>query len=109
MIYNMFNITQTDLWDLFIDLNKDIDAFSKIIINGDNIGPLKSDNSKIQTCAWICDGKRYAIITNPERDDEKVTFEELQGEIKPFFEKDKYTINKGVIELKPLEYMIVEY
>ncbi len=109
MIYNMFNITQTDLWDLFIDLNKDIDAFSKIIINGDNIGPLKSDNSKIQTCAWICDGKRYAIITNPERESEKVTIEELQGEIKPFFEKDKYTINKGVIELKPLEYMIVEY
>ncbi|MHB1458966.1 MAG: hypothetical protein ACYC0V_18810, partial [Armatimonadota bacterium] len=53
------------LWDYFKILNNKINDFTPVIINGNSIGPAKSDNNQIYTNVWKWNKNTYIIAVNP--------------------------------------------
>ena len=110
--YNLWHLPSSDLWEYFITLNSEMKDFSQIIIKGDSVGPLKGDNDMVHSNVWKMGKKNYAIIVNPEREEQQVNYE-IKGKIKPYFKDYTYNFeqegNQAWFLLKPLECVIIEF
>ena len=103
--YNQWYIGDSDIWDVFPKLNKEITEFFPYMVKGNAQGEMICDNGKIRSNVWKVGEKYYAIIVNPETTSETATFKFKSA--KPMFE-DKYNIDGSKISFKPFECVIAE-
>ena len=106
--YGIWYIRNSDIWDYFKILNKEILDFSEILYKGKSLGSLKCDNELIFSNVWQVGDTKYAIIVNPEQSEQTATFEALPDNVTPVFDYI-YNIEGKTIHFKPLECVIVRY
>lgn len=58
-------LPDSKLWDYFKILNQEIKEFAPVVMNGDSIGPAKSDSDQIHTNIWRWKGITYIAAVNP--------------------------------------------
>lgn len=109
--YNKWCISGTDLWDQLKILNKEANEFFPVMVNGNSIGALKGNNDKVKSNVWEWNGKKYAILVNPENKTYEVTYK-IEN-VKPYFNEYKYNMKeangKTTFTLEPYESVIVFY
>lgn len=111
--YNAYVMTQhPEIYNACKLINKEVQEFFPIMHKGERIGEIKGDNPKIHSHIWTLDGENFAVIANPEPEQQNTVFD-INRPVKPFFENYNYNIiqknGKTEISLAPYECIVIKY